>query len=127
VSTSQLLLSILGVLAGLTAGLGAPLVTSRLGRQTAVQAEQQQLAREILDLWRVSHSLQDLLRNDINGARRNLLLLGVRLRDQTARESCLQLVQAATSGFTDDQLIDAWSDMVGAVSAAYRRSASIAR
>ncbi|SRR6266545_629868 len=121
-NVTPILVSVLGVLAGLAAGLGAPFVTSLLGRRTSAWIEQHAISDRILDLWVTEEPLPDLLRLDVHGTRRRLLLLGCRLRDRTARDACLRLVHlASSSDVRDDELLDAWSEMIATVAACHRR------
>lgn len=111
-----------GVVAGMLVGLGAPYVTTRLGRRQQAGDREREIAERILDLWQSEEPLPEILRNDARGIRRSLLLLGARLNDGGTRNSCLKLVRMSNSDeFTDDELIEAWSDMVAAVAQVSRR------
>ena len=104
-------------------GLGAPFVTAMVARRREYRAAEHELADRILDLWKADKPLIDLLRDDRLNARRSLLLLGVRLSDQPAREACLRLVHVSgTPGATEDELLDLWGAVVEVVSGVYRRT-----
>jgi hypothetical protein len=123
-STIQSIVAISGVFVGLLVGLGAPWVTSALKARTDRGSEQHAVAERILSLWEHPEQVPDMLRNDLYGIRRSLILLGSRLNDPTARLACLTLVSmAADASLPDSSLVDGWSDLVASVASVFRRSA----
>jgi hypothetical protein len=124
----QTLIAVSGVFAGLLAGLGTPWLTSLMSKRSGQASEQHAVADRLLSLWEHPEPIPEILRADLYGARRSLILLGSRLSDSAAREACLSMVRiAADQNATDEALVDAWSDFVAAVAPVFRRSAGAAR
>lgn len=118
VSAAVVLVSALG---GLIVGLGAPALASREERRSAARDWERSLADRVLELWEGESDLYGALTASASPLRRNLMLLGVRLRDKDAREACLELVRLAdTSNPDEEELLNAWADMVAAVASVYR-------
>jgi len=122
-SPAQLLVTVIGVVVGMIVGLGAPWLTAALTRRASLGREQHAVADQILKMWQRPEDLRALLRDDTYGTRRELLLLGSRLQDETARKRCLMLVHSsAQPDYSEDRMIDDWSDLVVAVSQVYRKT-----
>lgn len=123
-SPVQSIVSAAGVFVGLIVGLGAPFVVSTLGGRASRTKEQHQAANEILQLWQREETVQELLAENLYLTRRMLLLLGNRLQDRKARESCLNLVGLGAQENPDHiEIVDAWSTLVREVGRVYRDSA----
>jgi hypothetical protein len=113
--------ALVSMLGGLGVGLGAPLISSRQARRSAVVASQQALADRILEIWEGPKDLVAALTASNSIERRHLLLFGLRLKDEAAKNACLRLVQLADSEQPSPAaVLDAWVDMVNAVSGVYR-------
>jgi hypothetical protein len=124
-NTVQSIVTVSGVFVGLLVGLGAPWVTSAMKARADRGGEQHAVADRILSLWERPEQIPEMLRNDLYGIRRSLILLGGRLNDSAARMACLELVgMAADDNLPDSNLVDGWSDLVASVSTVFRRSAS---
>jgi hypothetical protein len=78
-------------------------------------------------MWDSSDDIVVGLRGEASTTRRQLLLLGVCLRDARARDACLKVISlAGARDRSDDEVLDAWSDMVDAVATTYRSSGEAA-
>ncbi|HET6571327.1 MAG TPA: hypothetical protein VFG58_07560 [Solirubrobacterales bacterium] len=110
-----------GVFAGAAVSFGVPALARREDHRRAENEEERSIADRILAMWEQERDLFAVLTARSSPQRRNLMLLGVRLRNQEARRACLDLVQLADGGTPDETaLLNAWADMVAAVAATYR-------
>lgn len=114
-------IALVSVLGGLIVGLGAPALASHEARRSAAHDQERSLADRVLEMWENEGDLYAALTSRTAPLRRNLMLLGIRLRDKEARNACLELVQLADAGNPDEEeLLNAWADMVAAVARVYR-------
>lgn len=104
---------IIGTLAGLTAGLIAPYVSSAAAARSARRGEQAELARTALSLFEGESTLERLLRGTASATRRKLFLIANQLDDEATRRTCLDLVAAAGDPSTDELIVeDKWTSCV---------------
>lgn len=108
-------LPLVNVLVGLIAGLAAPYVGTSLEVRRAGKDRERKIAEAILALFQSPRSLTELLREDRDNCRRQLIILALKLNDDEARKACLELVRVATSGASDDDLFNQWTAMAQAV------------
>ena len=101
---------------GAAIGLLAPFIATALTQRGVTRESQRIVANEILDLLSEPIPIDELLGGRHSSARRRLYILGIRLRDRSAREACEQLVIAAGEAIDEDGLYPAWSRTIQEVS-----------
>jgi hypothetical protein len=102
---------------GAFVGLAAPLINAMTTRIGTRRQQQRELADKILNLFTDGQPLDALLVGARSPARRELYLLGLRLEDETARNSCADLVEAAgTPGASEDDLFPHWQNTIAQIS-----------
>src|SRR5262249_12556089 len=112
---------LVGSVAGAFTGLISPYFTSALARKQSQQDIQAQLAASIIDLFDDGRPLSSSLTPHDSETRRRLYLLAVRLTDDAARRSCMELVAYAGGPSPNlDRLQDAWNSMIRTVGSVYR-------
>jgi hypothetical protein len=123
--SSGILASIIPVISaviGLFLGLLVPVVTGKVEAGKRSHEGQRDQCDEILGLFR-DVNVYVALTDSRNNLRRNLLLGAVKLRDDRARETCVQLVSlSALLGASEPDIIDAWTLMVEEVARVYREN-----
>jgi hypothetical protein len=98
-------------------GLAAPLINTMTARLGTRRQQQRELADKILDLFVDGQALDVLLGGTQSAARRKLYLLGVRLDDPAARESCEDLIKAAgRPGASENDIFPHWQNTIAEIS-----------
>jgi hypothetical protein len=106
---------------GATIALVSPILASLFTRSGSTKEAQRAVAKEILDLLSDVRPVEELLGGRHSPARRRLYILGLQLRDTSARESCAELVREADQvALADDALYRAWVQTLTEVSRVYR-------
>lgn len=104
-------------LAGAAVGLIVPFISASFNRRGVVREVQRETADRILDLLTDHRLINEFLGGPHNAARRQLYILGLRLRDRHARLACMDLVaRAGSPGVTEDALYPAWHQTLKQVS-----------
>ena len=102
---------------GAVIGLMAPLIANSLNQRGVTKDGQRAIANEILDLLGEAMPIDAHLGGRHSAARLKLYILGIRLRDETARAACASLVVAAgQDGASEDDLFPAWNETIKEVS-----------
>ena len=119
---SAAVLTLVGALAGATIGLMAPFFSATLASKQNDREIQGQIASSILDLFQDGRSLSASLTSADSETRRKLYLLAMRLSDEPARRSCMELIAYAGGASPDPSVIqDTWNVMINRVGSVYRR------
>lgn len=114
------LLPVMSAFLGLAAGLLSPLVSGGIGRRSTRRADQRACCEEILEMFR-NVNVVETLRSPLDATRRSLLLIAVRIRDATARNACMALVEYASGPqATEAGILDRWVAMIEEVARVYR-------
>jgi len=115
------ILTLIGTVAGAFIGLISPYFSSALARKQSQRDIQAQLAASIIDLFDDGRPLSSSLTPHDSETRRRLYLLAVRLTDDAARRSCMELVAYAGEPSPElDRLQEAWNAMIRTVGSVYR-------
>jgi hypothetical protein len=115
------ILTLIGTLAGAAIGLMAPFFSAALASKQSTREIQGQIASSILDLFQDGRTLAASLTSPDSETRRKLYLLAMRLSDDTARRSCMELIAYAGGPDPDPTVMqDTWNVMINSVGSVYR-------
>ena len=114
--TQSPLITLTAGVVGAAIGLLSPVIAASFTRLGAAKQAQRDVANNILDLFNDGRPLPALLGGTHSAARRQLYILGLRLRDVAARDACYALVEkAGEPSASDDDLFNAWHRMINEV------------